>query len=93
MGSRLQGRLSARFAAAAGLPVDPATGASDGYGRETWPEGTEWRDGDRRYRVERMTRRDAVPQEGEWKPVWSVMEALAAVHGDENVRLTVWFDN
>nr|WSW68060.1 hypothetical protein OG461_18700 [Streptomyces sp. NBC_00995] len=39
-----------------------------------------------------MTRREAVPREGEWKPVWSVMEAPAAVHGDENVRLTVWFD-
>ncbi|WP_326593169.1 hypothetical protein [Streptomyces brevispora] len=84
---------SARFAALAGLPVDPTTGVIDGYGRRDWPEGTEWRDGDRLYRVERMIRRDAVPQEGEWQPVWSVMEALAAVHGDGNVRLTVWFDN
>ncbi|MFF1921758.1 hypothetical protein ACFVW8_14430 [Streptomyces sp. NPDC058221] len=84
---------SARFAAAARLPVDPAAGVAGGYGEETWPEGTEWRDAERLYRVERMLRRDAVPAEGEWKPVWSVMEALAAVHGDENVRLTVWFDN
>ncbi|WP_326671110.1 hypothetical protein [Streptomyces sp. NBC_01257] len=84
---------SARFARVAGLPADPVTDASEGDGREDWPEGTEWRDGDRLYRVERMTRREAVRPDGEWKPVWSVMEALAAVHGDENVRLTVWFDN
>lgn len=84
---------SARFAKAAGLPDDPAIRVRDGYGRMDWPEGTEWRDGDRLYRLERMNRREAVPPEGEWKPVWSVMEALAAVHGDENVRLTVWFDN
>ncbi|HEY9326787.1 MAG TPA: hypothetical protein VIS09_00885 [Streptomyces sp.] len=80
---------SPRFARTAGLPPDPATG----YGSHDWAEGTEWRDGDRLYRVERMTRREAVPAEGEWKPVRSVMEALAVVHGDENVRLTVWFDN
>ncbi|WP_327171855.1 hypothetical protein OG471_21265 [Streptomyces sp. NBC_01336] len=83
---------SAHFAKAAGLPLHPPPGTVD-YGGTDWPEGTEWRDGDRLYRVERMTRREAVPAEGEWKPVWSVMEALAEVHGDENVRLTVWFDN
>ncbi|MEW2178530.1 hypothetical protein AB0890_19640 [Streptomyces sp. NPDC005406] len=84
---------SARFARAAGLPAGPSTAGDDPYGRRDWPEGAEWRDGDRLYRLERMTRREAVPPEGEWKPVWSVMEALGAVHGDENVRLTVWFDN
>lgn len=83
---------SARFAKAAGLPLHPPTGTV-GYGRTDWPEGREWRDDGRLYRLERMTRREAVPSEGEWKPVWSVMEALAAVHGDESVRLTVWFDN
>lgn len=84
---------SPRFAAVAGLPVEPVAGALAGYGGEEWPEGTEWRDGERLYRAERMRRRDAVPADGEWKPVWSVMEALAAVHGGENVRLTVWFDS
>jgi hypothetical protein len=45
------------------------------------------------YRVERLRRADAVPAGGDWQPVWGVMEALAAVHGPENVRLVVWFDS
>ncbi|MFG2557374.1 hypothetical protein [Streptomyces sp. NPDC048496] len=40
----------------------------------------------------RMTRREAVPVDGDWKPVWTVMETLAAIHGDTNVRLAAWFD-
>ncbi|WP_256463461.1 hypothetical protein [Kitasatospora sp. RG8] len=40
-----------------------------------------------------MRRRDAVTEDGEWKPVWTVMEALASTHGDDNVRLVVWFDS
>ncbi|MER5639531.1 hypothetical protein ABT095_21550 [Kitasatospora sp. NPDC002227] len=59
----------------------------------TWPEGSEWRSGDRVYRSTRISRRDAVEENGEWQPVWTVMETLAALHGDENVRLVVWFDS
>ena len=59
----------------------------------TWPEGSEWLIDDVLYRSEVVTRREAVPEHGEWKPVWDVMAALAPVHGDENVRLIVWFDN
>ncbi|MBC6456591.1 hypothetical protein [Actinomadura sp. HBU206391] len=44
--------------------------------------GDEWRVGDELYRVVRMTQRDAVPEHGEWAPVWTVMRALAGVHGD-----------
>ncbi|MEU6868377.1 hypothetical protein ABZ924_34970 [Streptomyces sp. NPDC046876] len=44
-------------------------------------------------RVERMTRREALSQDGRWAPVWATMKALADVHGPEYVRLVVWFDN
>jgi hypothetical protein len=72
-----------------------AVGLTSGSGDEsrTWPEGSEWLVDDVLYRSEVMTRRGAVPENGEWKPVWDVMAALAALHGDENVRLVVWFDN
>ena len=56
-----------------------------------YPEGTEWPDNDRLFRVERLTRRHAVP-ETHWSPVWTVMRTLAARHGAEHVRLVVWFD-
>lgn len=56
-------------------------------------EGAEWVEGDTLFRVVRLTRRDAVPEGGEWAPVWVAMRALADVHGAENVRLVVWFDN
>ncbi|MER5274290.1 hypothetical protein ABT025_00880 [Streptomyces sp. NPDC002809] len=42
---------SVRFAEAAELPADPATRADDRYGRTDWPEGAEWQDGDRLYRL------------------------------------------
>ncbi|MFF2196983.1 hypothetical protein [Streptomyces sp. NPDC058157] len=77
--------------------IAAATGGEPGgafpYREHDWPEGTEWSDGeDRLYRVGRLTRREAVPEGGEWAPVWAVMEALASVHGEGNVRLVVWFD-
>ncbi|MGC0418146.1 hypothetical protein [Embleya sp. AB8] len=70
--------------------VGPAAGV---VGQPTeWPEGSEWLVGDTLYRAERIRRRDAVREDGEWAPVWTVMETLAALHGDDNVRLVVWFD-
>ncbi|MEU0271975.1 hypothetical protein [Streptomyces sp. NPDC006307] len=59
---------------------------------EHFPEGSQWVDGDVLYRVERLRRRDAVPDD-EWGPVWTVMRTLADLHGDDNVRLVVWFDD
>ncbi|MFD5466730.1 hypothetical protein ACFWIQ_28455 [Kitasatospora sp. NPDC127059] len=56
-------------------------------------EGAEWIEDGRLLRVVRMVRRDAVPEDGEWAPVWKAMSALADAHGGENVRLVVWFDN
>ncbi|MFJ5829418.1 hypothetical protein [Streptomyces sp. NPDC093089] len=62
-----------------------------GEARE-WPEGSEWLVGDTLYRSVTLRRGDAVP-ESEWQPVWKAMETLAAQHGDDNVRLVVWFDS
>lgn len=78
---------SPRFAQAVGLP-GPVHGAG-----QDWPEGSEWLIGETLYRSEKIRRRDAVPEGGEWEPVWTVMEALASQHGADNVRLVVWFDN
>ncbi|MDX2851806.1 hypothetical protein PV342_25805 [Streptomyces sp. PA03-3a] len=57
----------------------------------TYAEGTEWPDGDRLFRIGRLRRRDAVPDR-DWAAVWSVMRTPANLHGDEGVRLVVWFD-
>ncbi|ANP55396.1 hypothetical protein J2Z21_007374 [Streptomyces griseochromogenes] len=80
---------SRAFARAAGintLTTDPSCVP----GR--WPEGTQWESGASVFRVERSRRRDAVPPDGTWGPVWAIMGALACVHGDDGVRLVVWFD-
>lgn len=57
-----------------------------------WLEGTEWRVGGRLLRSERLRRRDAVPANGSWSPVWAVMKTLAELHGPDHVRLIVWFN-
>ncbi|MFJ9112399.1 hypothetical protein [Streptomyces sp. NPDC102283] len=69
-----------------------AVGLERGECRE-WPEGSEWLIGDTLYRSVTMRRREAVTESGEWQPVWETMRALAAQHGDDNVRLVVWFDD
>lgn len=57
-----------------------------------WPAGSQWLIGDRLYRSEVLTRREAIRAGGEWEPVWAVMATLAGLHGGANVRLVVWFD-
>ncbi|MFJ8434667.1 hypothetical protein ACIQ9P_25545 [Kitasatospora sp. NPDC094019] len=69
-----------------------AVGLRPGEVRE-WPEGTEWLIGDTLYRSVIIRRRDAVSGTGQWQPVWDAMKGLAAQHGDDNVRLVVWFDD
>ncbi|MFE9424801.1 hypothetical protein ACFYNO_17715 [Kitasatospora sp. NPDC006697] len=69
-----------------------AMGLERGDVRE-WPEGSEWLVGDTLYRSVTLRRRDAVTESGEWRPVWDAMKELAAQHGDDNVRLVVWFDD
>ncbi|MER6578020.1 hypothetical protein [Nonomuraea sp. NPDC001023] len=80
---------SRRFARVSGvdtLTVDPCQVAVQ------WNEGAEWRDKDTVFRVERATRRQAVPPDSLWHGVWTVMRTLARVHGDDAVRLVVWFE-
>ncbi|MGA5816717.1 hypothetical protein ACPC54_02465 [Kitasatospora sp. NPDC094028] len=77
------------FARASGIDtrsVDP------GRIGDLWAEGTEWDAGTTVFRAERARRRDAVPADGPWEPVWTVMRTLAGVHGERNVRLVVWFE-
>ncbi|WP_203183589.1 hypothetical protein [Streptomyces pratensis] len=69
-----------------------AVGLERGEERE-WPEGSEWLIGDTLYRSVTLRRRDAVTEPGEWQPVWAAMKTLGARHGDDNVRLVVWFDD
>lgn len=77
------------FARASGIDTRSVDPARIG---ELWDEGTEWDTGATVFRAERARRRDAVPADGPWQPVWTVMRALAGVHGDQNVRLAVWFE-
>ncbi|MFC7263467.1 hypothetical protein [Streptomyces lutosisoli] len=76
-----------RLAELTGTSEQPAARAG-----EHWPEGTEWPDGDRLFRISRFTRRQAV-LDSSWGDVWTVMRTLAKRHGSDNVRLVVWFDN
>ncbi|MFD5410904.1 hypothetical protein [Streptomyces nojiriensis] len=57
----------------------------------TYAEDTEWPDGDRPFRIGRLRRKNVVPK-GDWGAVWTVMRTLAGLHGDEGVRLVVWFE-
>ena len=49
----------------------------------------EIRKGDRIYRIEKVKLRNILP-EG-WQLLFEIMEVFAKRHGDENVRLVVWF--
>jgi hypothetical protein len=80
-----KGATSESLAAQLARTAGPAT---DG----TWPAGSEWLIGQRLYRSEVLTRRDAIRPGDDWDPLWAVMSALAAVHNASNVRLVVWFD-
>ena len=84
---RLRGKAgqNPQFARLVGMSTEEAAATQ-------WPDGSEWLDGDVLYRVETLTRADAVRPGGAWRPVWSVMETLAGLHGQDNVRLVVWFD-
>jgi hypothetical protein len=72
---------------AQGIPVPPP-----GTPPDVWPDGSVWTKGDVQFRAERLTRREAIPAEGSWRPVWDVMAVLARLHGNENCRLVVWFN-
>lgn len=77
------------FAAVSG--IDTAAVSPDRV-PELFAEGTEWTAGDTVFRVERARRREVVPPDGAWEAVWTVMRALARMHGDDGVRLVTWFE-
>lgn len=57
-----------------------------------WPPGGEVRLDGAVYRPVVLTARMlAPPDEEPWARLWGTMRDLAAVHGDDNVRLVVWF--
>ncbi|MEV0977641.1 hypothetical protein [Streptomyces sp. NPDC049915] len=57
-----------------------------------WPPGGEVRLGGAVYRPVVLTARMlAPPDEEPWDRLWGAMRDLAGVHGDDNVRLVVWF--
>lgn len=74
------------FARASG--IDTLTVDPDRIG-ELWDEGTKWDVGSTVFRAERARRRDAVPADGPWRPVWTIMRTLAGIYGDQSVRLVV----
>ncbi|MEV1329889.1 hypothetical protein AB0J20_09975 [Micromonospora costi] len=59
----------------------------------SYPEGTEWRAGDRMWRAERLTHADVLRADPELRALLNTMRDLAERHGGDNVRLVVWFDS
>ncbi|MFI8369501.1 hypothetical protein [Streptomyces sp. NPDC085466] len=77
-------------------PVEVLDASEEIFGEDLfpfeWPAGGEvpWQGAVHRPVV--YTPRMFVPPDGDrWGPAWARMRDLAAVHGDENVRLIVWF--
>ncbi len=62
-------------------------------GRIDWETDQEFVLDDLVFRAEIQRRRDAVPPDGNWKPVWQTMRSLAEQAGPDDVRLVVWFDS
>ncbi|MDW5328327.1 hypothetical protein [Plantactinospora sp. KLBMP9567] len=59
----------------------------------SYPEGTEWRADDRMWRVERLLQGDVLRVDPQLRALFDAMRNLAERHGDNNVRLVVWFDS
>jgi hypothetical protein len=56
-----------------------------------WEKDVELVAGERVYLAEKLQRKDVLTPD--WMDVFKNMESLAAKHGDELVRLVVWFDS
>ena len=87
-GPRLVGKASDNgraWRAVAGEHADPKGSA--------YPEGTEWRAGDRIWRVERLSLGDVLREDPPLRALLDTMRDLADLHGGDNVRLVVWFDS
>ncbi|GGY36107.1 hypothetical protein [Streptomyces tanashiensis] len=76
-------------------PVEVLDAAEELFGEDLmppeWPAGGEVHRNGAVYRPVTWTPRMFVPPDGAWSPVWTAMRELATAHGDENVRLVVWF--
>ncbi|WP_243741301.1 hypothetical protein [Streptomyces sp. 8K308] len=76
-------------------PIEVIDAAKRDFGRNwwppDWPQGSEFHLDGAVYRPVVLTLRMMATPDGSWAPVWAAMRELAAVHGDENVRLVVWF--
>ncbi|MFH9725422.1 hypothetical protein ACH4M4_21015 [Streptomyces sp. NPDC017254] len=76
-------------------PIEVLDAAEELFGEDLfpfeWPSGGEVHLNGAVYRPVVFTARMFVPPEGDWAPVWASMRALAAEHGDEHVRMVVWF--
>ncbi|MBW8481063.1 hypothetical protein [Actinomadura parmotrematis] len=78
----------------AGLAEAAGVSLRDVHGGVAWEEGREYTDGTTVFRAERMLRRHAVPPDGAWRAVWTVLEVLAGRGGSpDDARLVVWFDS
>ncbi|MEU6688417.1 hypothetical protein [Streptomyces sp. NPDC046832] len=56
-----------------------------------WPADGELPLGNEVYRPVSPAYGDLIPADGPWQHVWNVMGTLAELHGEDNVRLVVWF--
>ncbi|MFI8244144.1 hypothetical protein ACIF83_44120 [Streptomyces sp. NPDC085866] len=76
-------------------PIKVLDAAEELFGEDLmpseWPPGGEVRLNGAVYRPVILTPRMFASPDGSWGPVWATMRELAVVHGDENVRLVVWF--
>jgi hypothetical protein len=62
------------------------------YSPAEWPQGGEVHLDGAVYRPVILTARMlAPPDQAPWSRVWNEMRDLADEHGDDNVRLVVWF--
>ncbi|MEO7720073.1 MAG: hypothetical protein ABIY70_28120 [Capsulimonas sp.] len=55
-------------------------------------EGAAWTESGFVYRVENISRREALDGSREWRLLFQLMESLTRDYGSENVRMVVWFD-
>lgn len=78
-----------------GTPIAVLDAAEELFGEDLmpheWPPGGEVPWNGTVYRPVTWTPRMFVPPDGDWGEVWAAMREQAAVHGDGNVRLVVWF--
>ncbi|WP_426404475.1 hypothetical protein ACN9M0_29495 [Streptomyces sp. R-07] len=78
-----------------GTPIEVLDAAEELFGEDLtpheWPPGGEVPWNGAVYRPVTWTPRMFVPPDGDWGEAWAAMREQAAVHGDGNVRLVVWF--